>query len=172
MAASMWKHMPLDERWAYEEQARNKKQNLCHADFENKFRPRRRYCAQIEWVLNRAKGQIRMTLEIKETMHMLKNQNSLKTHLFHLVHVNYYCKHRSGRNLGCEIPLAEFSFTNGFRKPCHALINPSQISLVHAFLATKHATGTHLVPLYPDVCGGGGELDHLEIHSNTRLFLM
>jgi hypothetical protein len=46
MAASMWEHMTPDERWMYEGQARNK-ENLCHLDFKNKFRPQRRYCPRI-----------------------------------------------------------------------------------------------------------------------------
>jgi hypothetical protein len=39
MAASMLEHMNPDERWEYEEQARNKKQYLCQVEFKNKIRP-------------------------------------------------------------------------------------------------------------------------------------
>jgi hypothetical protein len=66
-----------------------------------------------------------MTQETEESVRALEHQNSLKSHLFHLVHVNYYCKHRSG----CEAVLAEFSFVDGVRKTYHAFINPGQILL-------------------------------------------
>jgi hypothetical protein len=57
-----------------------------------------------------------MTQEIEETVRALKLQNSLKTHAFHLVHVSYYCKDRSGRYRGCEIALAELSFVDSVKK--------------------------------------------------------
>jgi hypothetical protein len=170
MAASMWEDMSPDERCVYEEQTRNKEQNLSHVHFRNEFRPWRRYCAWLERLLNRADRQIRMTQEIEETVRALKHQNSLKTHLFHLVHVSYYCKDRSGRYLGCEIALAEFSFVDGVRKTFHAFINPGQIPLGCASLATKRATETHLLPLPPD--GFESESEHQEILSNIRVFLM
>jgi hypothetical protein len=84
----------------------------------------------------------------------------VKTHPFHLVHVNYYCKHGGGRYLGCEIALAEFSFVDGVRKTYHAFMNPGEIPVGYAFLATKHATETHLIPLLPD--GFGSESEHLD----------
>jgi hypothetical protein len=127
MAASMWEQVKPDERRVYEEQARNKKQNLCELDFKNKFRPRRRYCARIERVLNRANGQIKTTQETEGTVPELERRNSLKTHPFHLAHVNYYCKHGSGRYLGCEITLAELSLVVNVRKTYHAFINPGEI---------------------------------------------
>jgi hypothetical protein len=170
MAASIWEHMKPDERWVYEEQARKEKQHLYQVEFKNKFRPRRRYCARIERVLNRANRQTKMAQEIEETVRALKYRNSLKTHPFHLVHVNYYCKHGSGRYLGCEIALAEFSFVDGVRKTFHAFINPGQIPVGYAFLATKHAAETHLIPLPPD--GFGSESGHLDILNIIRLFLM
>jgi hypothetical protein len=37
MAASMWEHMKPEERWKYEEQARNKKQNLCQWSLRTNF---------------------------------------------------------------------------------------------------------------------------------------
>jgi hypothetical protein len=36
MAVSIWEHMKPDERSVYEEQARNKKPNLCQVDLNNK----------------------------------------------------------------------------------------------------------------------------------------
>jgi protein maelstrom len=111
-----------------------------------------------------------MSQEIEETVSALKHQNSLKTHPFLLVHINYYCKHGSGRYLGCEIALAEFSFVDVVRKTYHAFINPGEIPVGYAFLATKRATETHLILLPPD--GFGSESDHLEILNNIRLFLM
>jgi hypothetical protein len=117
-------------------------------------------------VLNRANRQIRMAQEIEETVHALERRNSLKTHPFHLVHVNYYCKHGSGRYLGCEIALAEFSFVDGVRKTYHAFINPGQIPVGYASVAPKRATETHLIPLPPD--SFGSESNHLEILSNVR----
>ncbi|XP_033608862.1 protein maelstrom homolog [Cryptotermes secundus] len=111
-----------------------------------------------------------MTQEIEETVRVLKHQNSLKTHLFHLVHVNYYCKDSSGRYLGCEIALAEFSFVDGVRKSLHTFINPNQIPLGYAYLETKPATGIHLIALPAD--DFGSESDHLEMLGNIRLFLM
>jgi protein maelstrom len=86
------------------------------------------------------------------------------------VHVNYYCRHGNGRYLGCEIALAEFSFVDGIRKTYHAFINPGEIPVGYAFLATKRATQTHLIPLPPD--GFGSESEHLEIFNNIRSFLM
>jgi hypothetical protein len=121
-------------------------------------------------VLKRVNGKIRMAHEIEETVRALEHRNSLKTHPFHLVHVNYYCKHVSGRYLGCKIAFAEFSFVSGVRKTYHAFINPGQIPVGYAFLATKRAAKAHLIPLPPD--GFGSESDHLEILSNIRLFLM
>ncbi|PNF31828.1 hypothetical protein B7P43_G09258 [Cryptotermes secundus] len=170
MAASMWEHMTPDERWGYEEQARNKEHSLSHVDFRNEFRPRRTYCARIERVLNQANRQNSMFREIEATVRALKHQNSLKTHPFYLVHVNYYCKDSSGRYLGCEIALAEFSFVDGVTKALHAFMNPGEIPLGYAFQAFKHATETHLLPLPPD--GFGSESEHQEILSNIRAFLM
>jgi hypothetical protein len=51
----------------YEEQARNKKQNLCELDFKNKFRPRRRYHELIKRGLKLVNRQIRMAQEMEET---------------------------------------------------------------------------------------------------------
>ncbi|XP_023727518.1 protein maelstrom homolog [Cryptotermes secundus] len=170
MAASMWEHMAADERWGYEEQARNKEHRLSHVDFSNAFRPRRTYCAWLERLLNQANRQNRMFREIEETVRSLKHHNSLKTHLFHLVHVNYCCKDRSGRYLGCEIALVEFSFVDGVTNNFHAFINPGDIPLGYASQAFKHATETHPIPLPPD--GFGSESHHQEILSNIRFFLM
>ncbi|XP_033611708.1 protein maelstrom homolog [Cryptotermes secundus] len=170
MAASMWEHMAADERWGYEEQARNKEHRLSHVDFSNAFRPRRTHCAWLERLLNQANRQNRMFREIEETVRSLKHHNSLKTHLFHLVHVNYCCKDRSGRYLGCEIALVEFSFVDGVTNNFHAFINPGDIPLGYASQAFKHATETHPIPLPPD--GFGSESHHQEILSNIRFFLM
>jgi hypothetical protein len=111
-----------------------------------------------------------MTQEMDETVRALKNENSLKTHPFHLVRVNYYCKHGSGRYLGCEIALAEFSFVDGVRKTYHTFINPGEIPVGYVFLATKRTTETRIIVFPPD--GFGSEPDHLEILNNFRLFLM
>jgi protein maelstrom len=169
MAASMWEHMKPDERRVYEEQAQIKKQNLCHVGFKKKCRPRRRYRAPSEQGWKGANRQIRMDRDIEETVDALKRQNLLKTHPFHLVHVNYYCKLASGRYLGCEIALAEFSFVDGVRKTYHTFINPGKIPLGYAFTALKHSGETHHF-LPPDYYGS--ESDHLEIFKNIRLFLM
>jgi hypothetical protein len=111
-----------------------------------------------------------MGRDIQETVDALKRQNLLKTHLFHLVHVNYYCKHASGRYLGCEIALAEFSFVDGVRKTYHTFINPDKIPHGYAFTALKHTAETNHLPLPPDCYGS--ESYHLEIFKNIRLFLM
>jgi hypothetical protein len=58
---------------------------------------------------------------------------------------------------------------DGVRKTYDAFINPGEIPVGYAFLATKHATETHLVPLPPN--GFGSESDNLEI-LNIILFLM
>jgi protein maelstrom len=170
MAASMWENMTPDDRWAYEEQVRNKEQNLSHVESKNKFRPRRIYCPWLERLLNRDNGQNRSTQEIEETVRMIKQQNSLKTRLFHLVHVNYYCKLRSGRYLGGEIALAEFSFVDGIRKTYHAFINPGKIPAGFPFLENETATKIHLTPMPLD--GFRSESAHQEILSNIRIFLL
>jgi hypothetical protein len=113
---------------------------------------------------------MRMAQETEETVRELKRRNSVKTHPFHLAHVNYYCRHGSGRYLGCEIALVEFSFVDGIRKTYHAFINPGDIPLGYAFVATKRAKKTHLIPLAPD--GFGSESDHPEILSNIKSFLL
>ncbi|XP_023720650.1 protein maelstrom homolog [Cryptotermes secundus] len=169
-ATWLWEHMKPEERWAYEEQARNKKKNLIHVESKNQFGPRRRYCIRIERVLNCANRQTRMMQEIEETVRSLKHQKSLKTHLFHLVHVNHYCKDSSGRYLGCEIALAEFSFVDGVRKTFHSFINPGEIPVGYAYLATKRATKTHVIPLPPDAFGSVS--DQLEILNKIRLFVI
>jgi hypothetical protein len=115
-------------------------------------------------VLNRASRQNRVA-----QVRALKHENSLKPVPFHLGHVNYYCQHGSGRYLGCEIALTEFSFVDGVRKTYHAFINPGEIPVGYAFLPTKRATETHLIPLPP--VGFGIESDHQEIF-HVRLFLM
>jgi hypothetical protein len=112
MATSTWRHMEPEERLVYDLQARNTKQNSCHVNFENNFHRRRRHCSRSDRAMNRDKEQVVMTQEIEETVASLQRQKLLKTHPFHLVHVNYYCKHSSGRYLGCEIALAEFSFVD------------------------------------------------------------
>lgn len=171
MAASIWEHMNPDERWVYEEQARNKKQIPCQVDLK-KCRPRRRYCARIERVLNQAVGvrKFRMAQEIEETVRVLKHRDSLKSHPFHMAHVNYYCKDGSGRYLGCEIALLEFSFVDGVRKAFHAFINPGEIPIGYSFLARERATETHLIPLPPD--GFGSESKYPAILNNIKSFLM
>jgi hypothetical protein len=164
MATSAWAHMNPEERWPYEEQARTMKGNLHRVDFENRLQPQRRYYAK------NGEVQMRMAQEIEEKVQALERQNSLKTHPFHLVHVNYYCKHGSGMYLGCEISLAEFSFVDGIRKTYHAFINPGEIPIGYAFMATKHTAKTHQIPLPPDAFGS--ESNHQEILNNIRLFLM
>ncbi|PNF19324.1 hypothetical protein B7P43_G07310 [Cryptotermes secundus] len=123
MAALMWEHMTPDERWTYEERPRNKKQNLSHADSKNKFRPRRRYCLWLERVLIRANRQTSMTQEIEERVFALKHQNSLKSLLLHLVHVNCCCIHRIAGYLSCEIPLAELTIVDGVKKLFHVFLH-------------------------------------------------
>ncbi|PNF23936.1 hypothetical protein B7P43_G12111 [Cryptotermes secundus] len=108
-----------------------------------------------------------MTQEIEETVCALRHQNSLKTQPFHLVHIDYYCKDSSGRYLGCDFVLAEFSFVDGVRKAFHAFINASEIPLGYASQAFKHATENHLITLPPV-----SESHHQEILSNIRSFLM
>jgi hypothetical protein len=85
------------------------------------------------------------------------------------VHVNYYCKHGSGRYLRCKIAIAKFSFVDGDMNT-YAFINSSEIPVGYIFLATKRATETPLIPLPPD--GFGSDSDHLEILKDIRLFLM
>jgi hypothetical protein len=101
---------------------------------------------------------------------VLNHQNSFKTHPFHLVHINYSCEHRSGRYLGPEITLVEFSFVDGIRKPFHAYINHGNIPLAYAFQATKRARKTYRIPLPPD--GFGSESYHPEILSNMNSVLV
>jgi hypothetical protein len=110
-----------------------------------------------------------MAQETEEKVRAPERRNSLQTHPFRLEQDNYYCKHGRSRYLGCEIALAEFSFVDGVRKIYHALINPGEIHVSYAFLTTKRATETHLIPLPQD--GFGSESDHLEILS-IILFLM
>jgi protein maelstrom len=59
---------------------------------------------------------------------------------------------------------------DGVRKTYHAFINPGEIPVGYAYLATKRATKTHLIPLPPD--GFGSVSDQLEILNNIRIFLM
>jgi hypothetical protein len=65
---------------------------------------------------------------------------------------------------------AQFSFVDGDRNIYHAFIILGEILVGYAFLATKHATGTHLIPLPPD--GFASESFHLDILNNIILFLM
>jgi hypothetical protein len=51
-----------------------------------------------------------------------------------------------------------------------AFINPGDITFDYAFMATKHAKETHLIPLPPH--GFGSDSDKLEILRNIKLFLM
>jgi hypothetical protein len=59
---------------------------------------------------------------------------------------------------------------DGIRKIYHAFINPGDIPLGYAFIATKHAKETDLISLPPD--GFGSDSDKLEILRNIKLFLM
>jgi hypothetical protein len=113
---------------------------------------------------------MRMDQEIEETVRELKRRNSLKTHPFHLAHVNYYCKYGSGRYLECEIALVEFSFVEGIRKTFHTLIYPGDFPLGYASEATEHARKTHCMPLPTD--GFGREASHPEVLSNIKSFLV
>jgi hypothetical protein len=122
-------------------------------------------------VLNRANGKLRMAQEIEEAVRALESRDSLKSHPFQMAHVSYYCKHSSGRYLGCEIALVEFSFVDGIRKTYHAYINPGEIPIGYSFLAMERAPETHLFPLLPD--GFGSKSAYPEIlNNNIRLFLM
>jgi hypothetical protein len=168
-ATSTWRHMEPKERLVYELQARHTKQNSCHVNFENNLHRRRRHCARGDRAMNRDKKQVVMTQEIEDTVVSLQRQMLLETHPFHLVHVNYYCKHSSGRYLGCEIALAEFSFVDGVRKTYHTFINPGDIPTGYAFEARRHAANTHRIPLAPDSFVSVS--DHAEIFNNIKSFV-
>jgi hypothetical protein len=109
-----------------------------------------------------------MTQEIEETVVSLQRQKLLKTHPFHLVYVNY-CKHNSGRYLGCEIALSEFSFLDSTRKTYHKFINPGDIPAGYAFEATRHAAHTRRIPLPPDSFVSVS--DRVEIFNNIISFV-
>jgi protein maelstrom len=164
MAASAWVHMKPEEKSVHEERARSMKRNPSQVACNNRYDPRTTYYAR------NGRVQLRMTREIEQKVRALQRHSSLKTHPFHLVHVNYYCKHSSGRYLGCEIALTEFSFEDGIRKTYHAFINPGEIPIGYAFMAQKHTTRTHQIPLPPDAFGSMS--DHQEILKNIKLFLM
>jgi hypothetical protein len=85
------------------------------------------------------------------------------------VHINYYCKLRNGRYLGCEVALSEFSFVDGIRKLYHVFINPGDIPLGYAFMSRKRAEETRLIPVSPD--GFGSESGKQEILENIKFFL-
>jgi hypothetical protein len=100
---------------------------------------------------------------------VLNHQNSFKTHPFHLAHIKYSCDHSSGKYLGSEITLVEFSFVDGIRNTFHAYINDGNIPPAYAFQATKRARKTYLIPFPPD--DFGSESNHPEILSNMNSLL-
>lgn len=78
--ASMWEHITLDERSAYE-QDRNK-QNLGHVDYKNKFRLRRRYCAYLKRLVNpanrAAKCNVRTDTKLSSQKPVVRQHGGLK----------------------------------------------------------------------------------------------
>jgi hypothetical protein len=148
-------------------------QNLCRVGMNNTFQPQRRYLARNGPWQNRAKRRLRMARDIERYVHNFKSRDSLKNHPFHLVHVNYYCKHSSGRYLGCEIAIAEFTLMDGSTRTFNAFINPGDIPIGYAFAATKRSARTHRMPLpLPlPLDRFGSESDHPQIFNNIISFL-
>lgn len=169
-AAPIWKTLGPQDRWKYEEEARREKERD-KTNLENKFTTQGKSYAQLEREKNELMEQhSRMMHEIQSTVISLDPSTTMTNYLFHVIHVNYYCRQESGVYTPCEIALAEFNFSEGVRRTYHTLINPGQIPLGYKFEADKLSAETHQIPVPPEEFGG--ETDYYKILTNVKRFVM
>ncbi|KAK7872448.1 hypothetical protein R5R35_014245 [Gryllus longicercus] len=162
-----WRNLSHSKRLHYEEIALEKRKKM--DSLENKFTTTGVSYAQLQREeRERIRQEEMMIHEIESTVRSLTGR-TLKTKVFHFIHVNTYCRLLDGHFLPCEIGIAKFTFENGVKDCYHAIIRLECMPTGYFLECQKHSEETHQIPLPPE--NSLGEWDSEKILVEIEAFL-
>ncbi|XP_039293727.1 protein maelstrom 2 [Nilaparvata lugens] len=140
----LWKALPETEKAYYQSRANAEKNRLKAEKYNSLGEP-------LERVLQRQLGEdlkIReMNGEIEYAVHGMEDPEILLTKVFHLIHINYFCKDDRGQFYPAEMAMAEFTIRDGLIRVVHSLINSGKLPVGYFATAREHCADTHRTPL-------------------------
>lgn len=165
--APLWKKVSKEEKEYYTQLAKANKEKE-KVNMDNKYTSLGiSYTEKQKEEMKEAEELRKQDVEITDTVDGL-SESTLRTHLFYIGHVNYYCKTEEGSFIPAELALSEFNLEDGIRNTYHVLIDPGEIPTGYGFEAKKVSDEIHGIPQPPY---DEGEKDYFKILKDIRRFL-
>ncbi|XP_075233657.1 germ-plasm component protein maelstrom [Lycorma delicatula] len=104
---------------------------------------------------------------IRDTIRHLDKNTTLRTKVFHVIHINYYCETDTRHFIPAEIAIAKFNLEDGIIDTLHRYVSPGNLPLGYRFIATEHINNTHKTPIDWDK----GETDMNKLFNSIKSFI-
>ncbi|RZF40661.1 hypothetical protein LSTR_LSTR012762 [Laodelphax striatellus] len=144
LCADLWAKLPPEERMIYQERADDAKQRVRNEKMNSKGVALHKI-HQLH--LSEEMKLQRMNEDIECTVQCLDKKTTLLEKVFHVIHMNYFCKTDKGSFYPAEIALAEFTLRDGIIRVVHSFTTSGELETGYRSTAMEHCNDTHRTPL-------------------------